>query len=95
MTHKIFIDGGVGTTGLEIGERLAGRPELSFITLDEDKRKDAEARREAPKGPALVHPATAPVAEGRERTADLLVSLPVFGAELMEPGTLLLLKEVL
>lgn len=47
MTHKIFIDGGVGTTGLEIVERLAGRPELSFITLDEDKRKDAEARREA------------------------------------------------
>ena len=47
MTHKIFIDGGVGTTGLEIVERLAGRPELSFITLDEDKRKDAAARREA------------------------------------------------
>ncbi|GLV25778.1 N-acetyl-gamma-glutamyl-phosphate reductase [Sphingobium sp. Cam5-1] len=47
MTHKIFVDGGVGTTGLEIVERLAGRPELSFITLDEDKRKDAVARREA------------------------------------------------
>ena len=47
MTHMIFIDGGVGTTGLEIVERLAGRPELSFITLDEDKRKDAAARREA------------------------------------------------
>jgi N-acetyl-gamma-glutamyl-phosphate reductase len=47
VTHKIFIDGGVGTTGLEIGERLAGRPELSFITLDEAKRKDAAARREA------------------------------------------------
>ena len=47
MTHKIFIDGGVGTTGLEIVERLAGRPELSFITLGEDKRKDAAARRDA------------------------------------------------
>lgn len=47
MTHRIFIDGGVGTTGLEIGERLAGRPELSLITLDEQKRKDAGARREA------------------------------------------------
>ena len=47
MTHKIFVDGGVGTTGLEIVERLAGRPELSFIALDEDKRKDAAARREA------------------------------------------------
>lgn len=47
MTHQIFIDGGVGTTGLEIGERLAGRPELSLITLDEDRRKDAAARRDA------------------------------------------------
>jgi N-acetyl-gamma-glutamyl-phosphate reductase len=47
MTHRIFIDGGVGTTGLEINERLAGRPELSMITLDEDKRKDASARRDA------------------------------------------------
>lgn len=47
MTHKIFVDGGVGTTGLEIVERLAGRPELSLITLDDDKRKDADARREA------------------------------------------------
>ncbi|KFG91132.1 N-acetyl-gamma-glutamyl-phosphate reductase [Sphingobium herbicidovorans NBRC 16415] len=47
MTHKIFIDGGVGTTGLEIVERLEGRPELSVITLDDDKRKDAGARREA------------------------------------------------
>jgi len=47
MTHRIFIDGGVGTTGLEINERLAGRPELSIITLDEDRRKDAAARRDA------------------------------------------------
>ncbi|UZW53868.1 N-acetyl-gamma-glutamyl-phosphate reductase [Sphingobium sp. JS3065] len=44
---QIFIDGGVGTTGLEINERLAGRPELSIITLDGDKRKDAAARRDA------------------------------------------------
>ncbi|WP_030541484.1 N-acetyl-gamma-glutamyl-phosphate reductase [Sphingobium sp. DC-2] len=47
MTHKIFIDGGVGTTGLEIVERLAGRPELSVVTLDKDRRKDADARRDA------------------------------------------------
>ena len=44
---SIFIDGGVGTTGLEIVERLAGRPELSLITLDEDRRKDAGARKKA------------------------------------------------
>jgi N-acetyl-gamma-glutamyl-phosphate reductase len=47
MTCHVFIDGGVGTTGLEIGERLAGRPELALITLPEDKRKDAGARRAA------------------------------------------------
>lgn len=47
MTTKIFIDGGAGTTGLEIGERLAGRAELALITLDEAQRKDAAARRDA------------------------------------------------
>jgi N-acetyl-gamma-glutamyl-phosphate reductase len=47
MTKSIFIDGGAGTTGLEIAERLAGRAEFTLITLDGDKRKDAKARREA------------------------------------------------
>jgi N-acetyl-gamma-glutamyl-phosphate reductase len=44
---KIFIDGAAGTTGLEIRERLAGRPELSLIVLGEAERKDAAARRGA------------------------------------------------
>ncbi|MDX3900261.1 MAG: N-acetyl-gamma-glutamyl-phosphate reductase [Sphingobium sp.] len=47
MTTHVFIDGGVGTTGLEIGERLAGRPELSLIALPDDRRKDPAARRAA------------------------------------------------
>lgn len=47
MSTSIFIDGGVGTTGIEIGDRLAGRPELSLITLAEKDRKDAAARRDA------------------------------------------------
>lgn len=47
MTCSVFIDGGVGTTGLEIGERLAGRPELALMTLPDDKRKDLSARRTA------------------------------------------------
>lgn len=47
MTHKVFIDGAAGTTGLEIAERLAGRSEFSLITLDDAQRKDAGARREA------------------------------------------------
>lgn len=47
MTHSVFIDGAVGTTGLEIAERLAGRSEFTLITLDEARRKDAAARTEA------------------------------------------------
>jgi N-acetyl-gamma-glutamyl-phosphate reductase len=47
MTKSIFIDGAAGTTGLEILDRLNGRSEFSLITLDDDKRKDANAKREA------------------------------------------------
>ncbi len=47
MTHSIFIDGAAGTTGLEIADRLAGRPEFQLITLDDAKRKDPVAKREA------------------------------------------------
>ena len=44
---SVFIDGAVGTTGLEIGERLAGRGDFSLIRLAEDRRKDPAARAEA------------------------------------------------
>jgi N-acetyl-gamma-glutamyl-phosphate reductase len=47
VTKSIFIDGAVGTTGLEIAQRLSGRREFTLNTLPEDKRKDAAARREA------------------------------------------------
>jgi N-acetyl-gamma-glutamyl-phosphate reductase len=47
MTAKVFIDGAVGTTGLEIAERLAGRSEFTLVTLPEDRRKDDDARAEA------------------------------------------------
>ncbi|WP_226700312.1 N-acetyl-gamma-glutamyl-phosphate reductase [Qipengyuania gaetbuli] len=45
--HKVFIDGAAGTTGLEIAARLEGRSEFALITLDNERRKDASARREA------------------------------------------------
>lgn len=54
MTAKIFIDGEVGTTGLQIRARLEGRPELELISLDSDRRKDAAARREAINAADLV-----------------------------------------
>lgn len=47
MTKSVFIDGAAGTTGLEIADRLARRSEFALIVLDDDKRKDFEARRQA------------------------------------------------
>lgn len=47
MTAKVFIDGAVGTTGLEIHERLAGRREIAVVTLDDASRKDPVARKAA------------------------------------------------
>jgi N-acetyl-gamma-glutamyl-phosphate reductase len=43
---KVFIDGQVGTTGLEIFDRLQGRGDIELITIDDAQRKDS-ARRQA------------------------------------------------
>ncbi|WP_206241513.1 N-acetyl-gamma-glutamyl-phosphate reductase [Novosphingobium terrae] len=47
MTQTVFIDGAAGTTGLEIADRLGGRSEFSLIILDDARRKDSAARKEA------------------------------------------------
>jgi N-acetyl-gamma-glutamyl-phosphate reductase len=47
MRPKVYIDGHVGTTGLRIGEWLAGRTDLELITLPEERRKEDAARRDA------------------------------------------------
>lgn len=47
MTARIFVDGAVGTTGLEIADRLEGRADIEIIALDEAQRKDSGARRDA------------------------------------------------
>ena len=47
MSITVFIDGAAGTTGLEIAERLAGRAEIELLILDDDRRKRADARRDA------------------------------------------------
>ena len=44
---KIFIDGAVGTTGLRIRERIAGRNDIETVSLPEELRKDVSARKEA------------------------------------------------
>jgi len=46
VSHRVFIDGQAGTTGLEIHARLRGRPDLELLEIDPARRKDAAARRE-------------------------------------------------
>ncbi len=44
---RVFIDGGEGTTGLRLAERLGRREDVELAALPEALRKDPAARREA------------------------------------------------
>ncbi len=45
MAHSVFIDGEVGTTGLQIRDRLARLPHITLRSLSEADRKNADAKR--------------------------------------------------
>ncbi len=48
---KVFIDGEHGTTGLRIGSRLASREDVTLLSIDPERKKDPDLRRE------LIHSA--------------------------------------
>ena len=45
MKPKVYIDGKEGTTGLQIYGRLSERRDIELLLIDEEKRKDKEARK--------------------------------------------------
>ena len=46
MKKNIFIDGEVGTTGLQVHEKLSKHPNVSILPLDHSKRKDPLYKKE-------------------------------------------------
>ncbi len=44
--HKIFIDGQVGTTGLQIQDRLLKRPDIELLTIADNDRKNPAVKRD-------------------------------------------------
>ena len=46
MTHRVFIDGQAGTTGLELVSWLSGRDDVTLMHIDEPHRKNEDHRRE-------------------------------------------------
>ncbi|MDX5629106.1 MULTISPECIES: N-acetyl-gamma-glutamyl-phosphate reductase [unclassified Brenneria] len=44
--YRVFIDGQAGTTGLQIQQRLVNHPHIELLNIEEERRKEAEARQE-------------------------------------------------
>lgn len=54
MSHRVFIDGQAGTTGLEIHTRLAHRSDIELLEVEPERRKDSAARAECLNAADLV-----------------------------------------
>jgi N-acetyl-gamma-glutamyl-phosphate reductase len=54
MRARIYIDGHAGTTALRIRDWLAGRNDLEVVTLPDELRKDAAARKKALRDATVV-----------------------------------------
>ena len=53
MKPKVYIDGKDGTTGLQIYQRLGDREDITLLSIDPSKRKDAaERKRQKMQAPA-------------------------------------------
>lgn len=46
LIHKVFVDGNEGTTGLEIGQRLAGRKDIEVLDIVPARKKDPDLKKE-------------------------------------------------
>ncbi len=89
MAFRIFIDGEAGTTGLQIRERLTRLPQaasgLALISLDEETRKNPEARLAAMRE-ADVAVLCLPDEAARE-AAEMALSLGAAAPKLLDAST--------
>ncbi len=46
MKKNIFIDGEIGTTGLQVHEKLIKHPNVNILSVNQDKRKDLDYKKE-------------------------------------------------
>jgi N-acetyl-gamma-glutamyl-phosphate reductase len=46
MKKNVFIDGEVGTTGLQVYDRLSKHPNVNILKIDQSRRKEISYKKE-------------------------------------------------